>query len=296
MLTYKNKGIYFGGVFDHEGPRHSIQSMFYNDLYAFDFERRRWYALGLKVPKIGRSGEDKKKGRRKDKKTRAEGGEVVGGEDDVDEDGSDDGSESEGDDEATAEDLLEQQYQNGNYFGYIDNDGNVVYINIDDMPDEENDEDVESERVTNEAGVGVDAVNISVSPHDTAAPTGAEEGTLEQPSPHPAPTLTTTPIRNDTSQESCLQLTDTQIHATSMTTQDEGKGAEWDDDCNAHSTSHDTTCATSLHDNTEMNPLRRFFPEQPTCPAGRINAALAMRGASLVVYGMRKFTDTDLIV
>jgi hypothetical protein len=42
MTSYKNKGIYFGGVNDSEGPRHSIVSTFYNDLYAFDFDRKRY--------------------------------------------------------------------------------------------------------------------------------------------------------------------------------------------------------------------------------------------------------------
>ena len=46
MVVYKNKGVLFGGVLDEEGPRHSLISTFYNDLYAFDMERRRWYQLG----------------------------------------------------------------------------------------------------------------------------------------------------------------------------------------------------------------------------------------------------------
>lgn len=50
MAYYKNKGILFGGVHDEEGPRHSIISTFFNDMYAFDTERRRWYQLGLKTP------------------------------------------------------------------------------------------------------------------------------------------------------------------------------------------------------------------------------------------------------
>jgi N-acetylneuraminic acid mutarotase len=51
MTLYKNKGLLFGGVVDTEGPRHSLQSTFYNDMHAFDMERRRWYQLGLKTPK-----------------------------------------------------------------------------------------------------------------------------------------------------------------------------------------------------------------------------------------------------
>ena len=29
-----------------------MTSCFYNDMFAFDMERKRWYQLGLKVPKI----------------------------------------------------------------------------------------------------------------------------------------------------------------------------------------------------------------------------------------------------
>ena len=28
------------GVFDEEGPQHTLVSMFYNDMYAFDMERK----------------------------------------------------------------------------------------------------------------------------------------------------------------------------------------------------------------------------------------------------------------
>ena len=41
MTLYKNKGLLFGGVFDDDGPRHSMVSTFYNDMFAFDMERRR---------------------------------------------------------------------------------------------------------------------------------------------------------------------------------------------------------------------------------------------------------------
>jgi hypothetical protein len=58
MTVYKNKGVLFGGVFDDEGMlidslcatyhegrcslgiQHSMVSTFYNDMYAFDLERK----------------------------------------------------------------------------------------------------------------------------------------------------------------------------------------------------------------------------------------------------------------
>lgn len=39
-ISFKNKLVIFGGVFDEEGPRHSIQSTFYNSIYSFDMELR----------------------------------------------------------------------------------------------------------------------------------------------------------------------------------------------------------------------------------------------------------------
>ena len=67
MTMYKNKAILFGteysisrrdnvillsgGVHDQERERHTMLSTFFNDLFAFDLERRRWYQLGLRTPK-----------------------------------------------------------------------------------------------------------------------------------------------------------------------------------------------------------------------------------------------------
>jgi len=49
MLTlYRNKALLFGGVSDAEGPQHSLKSVFFNDLFAFDLDRKRWFQLGVK--------------------------------------------------------------------------------------------------------------------------------------------------------------------------------------------------------------------------------------------------------
>ncbi|RLO01966.1 hypothetical protein DYB28_012316, partial [Aphanomyces astaci] len=41
MAVYKNRAILFGGVFDEEGRRHELKSVFYNDMFAYDMERKR---------------------------------------------------------------------------------------------------------------------------------------------------------------------------------------------------------------------------------------------------------------
>ena len=124
MTVYRNKAILFGGVFDQEGHQHSMQSTFYNDLYAFDMDRKRWYQLQLRNA-------DKKvlRRRKKKKKPDTKDGCSSSGEDDVDpqesDDDSDSGSASDGEDE-----------NKENQFGYVDMDGNIVYIDNEEDEDE----------------------------------------------------------------------------------------------------------------------------------------------------------------
>jgi hypothetical protein len=46
IYIYTNIGLFFGGVFDDEGPNHCMTSCFYNEMYAFDMSRKKWYQLG----------------------------------------------------------------------------------------------------------------------------------------------------------------------------------------------------------------------------------------------------------
>lgn len=48
MTVYRNRALLFGGVLDEEGLRHTMKSTFYNDLYAFDMDRRRWFLLNVR--------------------------------------------------------------------------------------------------------------------------------------------------------------------------------------------------------------------------------------------------------
>jgi hypothetical protein len=116
MVPFKNKGIVFGGVMDTEGLGHSMVSTFYNDIYAFDFERRRWYQLGLKSKKAP-VGAGKKRGKK------AKTG-------DSSEDGGSDGGSEAGSESDNEEDREESKMDSGDYFGYIDETGNVVYLDL----------------------------------------------------------------------------------------------------------------------------------------------------------------------
>lgn len=132
----------------HAGPRHALVSTFYNDMFAFDLERRRWYKLGLKQKKAKLSSTEKKEARRVKQKSAAEGADGADGDDQ-----SDAGSEDEGSDLDVSDDEDEDGAKNtnlsgavdavradkGDFFGYIDETGNVVYINLKDDDGEEGD-------------------------------------------------------------------------------------------------------------------------------------------------------------
>ncbi len=45
---WKNKMLIYGGVQDEEFENHRVKSVFYDELFAFDMERRRWFRLNLK--------------------------------------------------------------------------------------------------------------------------------------------------------------------------------------------------------------------------------------------------------
>ena len=153
MTLYKNKGLLFGGVHDDEGPRHSLTSRFFADLFAFDMERRRWYQLGLKTAKEG--------GKRR-KKKEAGGAAASGsgdgkeGEDDEDDDDDDEEEEEEDEGEEGGEgtsgaDGRERDAAGpqSSKFGYIDESGNIVYIDM-----EECDEGGERDAEGGVGGVG----------------------------------------------------------------------------------------------------------------------------------------------
>lgn len=80
-IVHKNKMLLFGGVLDNEGDHHKMESVFYDDLFSFDMERRRWFALRLK--KSTSSG-----GRRRKKKNLSDDNPVQAQEDESEGDGS----------------------------------------------------------------------------------------------------------------------------------------------------------------------------------------------------------------
>ncbi|KAI9912616.1 hypothetical protein PsorP6_006206 [Peronosclerospora sorghi] len=121
LTVHKQRFILFGGVFDEEKRHHTMQSTFYNDLFVYDMDRRRWFEFKLRGCKSGDS-----KRRRKEKMKTCDG--VAGAGESDEEDKDDNGVED-------FDAMLEKQ------FGYVDDEGNIVYIE-DALEEEERKEDV----------------------------------------------------------------------------------------------------------------------------------------------------------
>ncbi|KAG3084915.1 hypothetical protein PI124_g18254 [Phytophthora idaei] len=125
VTVHKQRFILFGGVFDEEKRRHTIQSTFYNDLFVYDMDRRRWFEFKLR----GKKSTDGKRRRKKKSKTL--------------EDGTADDSDEEDEEEEEVEDfdtMLEKQ------FGYVDDEGNIVYIEDAHEEEETKEEEKEDEQ------------------------------------------------------------------------------------------------------------------------------------------------------
>uniref|UniRef100_A0A0G4HTA0 DUF4110 domain-containing protein n=1 Tax=Chromera velia CCMP2878 TaxID=1169474 RepID=A0A0G4HTA0_9ALVE len=142
VVMHKGLGVVFGGVYDEDDGGLGMRSVFYNDLHAFDTERRRWYCLQLRKKKGGGKGGKKRRG----KKGKGAGAEAAGGggkEGEGEEDWTDEGEGSSSEDEEENEKqrereerdaILEQGEEDDDdvTFGYIDQNGRLVRIRIDD--------------------------------------------------------------------------------------------------------------------------------------------------------------------
>ena len=120
---YKNKLLVFGGVLDHEGDQHKMESVFYDDLFALDLERRRWFAMRLKKASGG-GRRRKKKDTQSDDKVDNGGGNIN---DDSEEDEDDDDPQNDAEAISNGWDLDKLKHD---MFAFIDANGNIVYEKI----------------------------------------------------------------------------------------------------------------------------------------------------------------------
>jgi N-acetylneuraminic acid mutarotase len=51
FAVHKNRALVFGGVYDKDTQGLTMDSEFFNELYAFDMDRKRWYVLDYNLPK-----------------------------------------------------------------------------------------------------------------------------------------------------------------------------------------------------------------------------------------------------
>lgn len=54
FAVHKHRALVFGGVFDKDTQGLVLESEFFNELYAFDMDRKRWYVLDYHAPKQAR--------------------------------------------------------------------------------------------------------------------------------------------------------------------------------------------------------------------------------------------------
>ncbi|KAK9429177.1 hypothetical protein V1505DRAFT_178164 [Lipomyces doorenjongii] len=51
MMFHKGRGILFGGVYDTEETEETLDSVFYNDVYAYQISANKWFPLTLRPPR-----------------------------------------------------------------------------------------------------------------------------------------------------------------------------------------------------------------------------------------------------
>ncbi|KAL7546836.1 hypothetical protein ACHAWF_010164 [Thalassiosira exigua] len=171
---HKNKMLLFGGVLDSEGDHHKMESVFYDDLFALDMERRRWFAMRLK--KSGGIGKRRRRKKDGDGNNDAETVQCA----DEDEKYVTDGCDMEDDEEDESVAKNEEAISSGwdldqlrhDMFAFIDAEGNVVYEKIeeDDVAGSGNDQGTQEKKSEAKSLAG----NQASTPEDTDAARNAD--------------------------------------------------------------------------------------------------------------------------
>jgi hypothetical protein len=65
FTVHKNRALVFGGVFDKETQGLTMDSEFFNELYAFDMDRKRWYVLEYNIPRNFQQSKQQRAARKK---------------------------------------------------------------------------------------------------------------------------------------------------------------------------------------------------------------------------------------
>ena len=111
FAVHKSRALVFGGVFDKDTQGLTMESEFFNELYAFDMDRKRWYVLDYNIPKDSAAAKERRAMR---KRTAAAAATA---------------------DAKSEEDEKESDVQLGQFqwiFEYIDESGNISQMIVDD--------------------------------------------------------------------------------------------------------------------------------------------------------------------
>jgi len=295
--TWKNRLLVYGGVQDDEGDNHRMQSVFYDDLFSFDTERKRWFKLGVKEEKKGGAEGGRRRRRKKDRgagdanaggengdreeqdkeaaDTGAHGAENDGGDYDGSDEEEDHDEDIDGNAESSGWDLDKVR---SNMFAFIDGDGNVVYEKI--------------ERDANDNGDGDDNDDASDGEKKMAAKTTITETVVtdnNQEDTDDAMTKTAgcTGTKDPTTpgDENTTMGDDTTVRGTNATSRT---------DRDAKTTTSPTSppppsAALPLPTKSAVMAIaegdRTPRALRPKTPLPRINSQIVVRGSTLYVYG-----------
>jgi len=72
MAWHKGRGILFGGVKDEEDSDEGLESIFFNDLFAWGIDRNRFFPLTLRKPRVQKNAGNDRGGGRRDRAREAE--------------------------------------------------------------------------------------------------------------------------------------------------------------------------------------------------------------------------------
>ena len=121
-VTYKDRMLVYGGVVDTEQLHHKIDSVFYNDLFCFDIERRKWFPIHVKTATTG-------KRRRKDNGNEGDD-QTLQDQDDIDETSDLEEDENDANEHTEEHEGWNLEKLRSNMFAFIDGSGNLIYEKI----------------------------------------------------------------------------------------------------------------------------------------------------------------------
>jgi N-acetylneuraminic acid mutarotase len=118
FAVHKSRALVFGGVFDKDSQGLTMESEFFNELYAFDMDRKRWYVLDYNLPKNSAAAKERRAMRKRTAASAVDPG---------------------GDAPAGTEQLEEEGVQLGQFqwiFEYIDESGQMAQMIVDDSEEQ----------------------------------------------------------------------------------------------------------------------------------------------------------------